>query len=72
MHRNKNPRRLHLNRETLRSLTELHVVRGAVAALTAPQLSCVQICQPATLPLNITCTCTIAISCAGDCNTLHC
>jgi len=69
MHR-KNPKRLHLHHETLRSLTELHVVRGAVAALTGLQLSCIQICPPVTI--NITCTCTLAVSCAGDCNTLHC
>lgn len=52
MHRNRNAKRLTLCSETLLSLTDLRAVRGA-AGLTTPQLSCIQICQPATI--NVAC-----------------
>jgi hypothetical protein len=62
MQRNKSTKRLKLNRETLLSLTELYVVRGAGAARTQPQL---------TGPCGtILITCTTCATCATACVTV--
>ena len=70
MNRKKHAKRLHLSRDTLLSLTELHqAVGGGAAAVTVQIKSCIAACTPPTV-VDVACA-TVALTC-GPCATLNC